>query len=107
MKKFDISNMQADALPDEVKTLVVNLLEGRVKSLIIIAELQDQAGFLEGVFVDMEGGGSNRYAVIGALESVKRDFMRMEVESRVDYVEMDDIVFMDDDDDDEPEKEND
>ena len=106
MKKFDISNMQADALPDEVKTLVVNLLEGRIKSLIIIAELQDQAGFPEGVFVDMEGGESNRYAVIGALESVKRDFMRMEVESRVDYVEIDDIVFMDDDDDDEPEKEN-
>ena len=107
MKKFDISNMQADALPDEVKTLVVNLLEGRIKSLIIIAELQDQAGFLEGVFVDMEGGDSNRYAVIGALESVKRDFMRMEVDSRVDYVEMDDIIFMDDDDDDDLEKEND
>jgi len=107
MKKFDISNMQADALPDEVKALVVNLLEGRVKSLIIIAELQDQTGFLEGVFVEREGGESNCYAVIGALESVKRDFMRMEVESRVDYGVMDDIVFMDDDDDDEPEKEND
>jgi hypothetical protein len=48
----------------------------------------------------MEGGESNRYAVIGALESVKRDFMRLEVESRVDYVEPDDLIFDDDDDDD-------
>jgi hypothetical protein len=100
MNNFDFSKMQERALPDEVKTLVVLLLEGRVKSLIIVAELQEGVGFMEGIFVDMEGGESNRYAVIGALESVKRDFMRMEVESRVDYVEPDDLIFDDDDDDD-------
>lgn len=100
MKNFDFSKMQESALPDEVKTLVVLLLEGRVKSLIIVAELQEGVGFMEGIFVDMEGSHSNRYAVIGALESVKRDFMRLEVESRVDYLEPDDLMFDDDDDDD-------
>lgn len=103
MKNFDYSKMQESALPDEVKTLVVLLLEGRVKSLIIVAELQEGVGFMEGIFVDMEGGDSNRYAVIGALESVKRDFMRMEVESRVDYIEPGDLMFDDDDDDDDDE----
>lgn len=100
MSQFDFSKMQESALPDEVKTLVVLLLEGRVKSLIIVAELQEDVGFMEGIFVDMEGGHSNRYAVIGALESVKRDFMRMEVESRVEYVDMDELMLGDDDDDD-------
>lgn len=98
MSQFDFSKMQESALPDEVKTLVGLLLEGRVKSLIIVAELQEDSGFMEGIFVDMEGSYSNRYAVIGALESVKRDFMRMEVESRVDYVEPGDLIFGDDDD---------
>lgn len=94
--------MQADALPREVKELVVNLLEGRVKSLVVVAELDD--GFLSGIFVDMEGSVSNRFSVVGALECAKRDFMRMEIKSRVDYVEPDDIIF--DDDDDDFEKEN-
>jgi hypothetical protein len=46
MNNFDFSKMQESALPDEVKTLVVLLLEGRVKSLIIVAELQEGVGFM-------------------------------------------------------------
>ena len=99
MNKLDLSKMQESVLPEEVKTLVSLLLEGQVKTLIISAELQENE-FMEGIFVDMDGGESNRYAVIGSMESVKRDFMRMECGSRVDYVEMDDIVFEDDDDED-------
>lgn len=32
----------------------------------------------------------NRYAMVGALEALKRDVMRTEIESRVEYAEYDD-----------------
>lgn len=102
-RNLDFTHIDASPLPDEVKELVSGLLEGRVKTLIVVAELQDN-DFLEGIFVDLDGNTSHRYAVIGAIESVKRDFMRMEVESRVEYLELDDISIRSDDDDEEQEE---
>lgn len=71
-----------DVLPPEVAPLVQALLEGRVKQVAIIAELEN------GVFMDcypILDPRSNRLAMIGAIDVLKRDYMREEIQSRVDY----------------------
>lgn len=94
--KFDVDSF---ALPDEVKEVVAGLIEGTIKSLVIIAEMQD-GQYLEGIFNDMDGGQSHKYGMIGALESIKRDWQRMFVESRIEYLEFDDLLEEGEDDDD-------
>lgn len=87
--KFDIA--ESDAMPEEVKLIVAGLIEGTIKSLVIIAEMQD-GDFSDGYYVDMNDGKSHRMAILGAMETLKRDFMREEIESRREYVGLDDII---------------
>jgi hypothetical protein len=82
MMNLDLS---AGAIPDEVKVIVQLLIEGRIKQLIVIAEIED-GKFLDGVFIQ-QPNDCNRYAMIGALDVSKRDYMRMEIQSRVPYLE--------------------
>jgi hypothetical protein len=55
-------------------------------SLVVIAELDDQEiGDL--YTLDMNGSRSNRFALLGAIEALKRDFLRAEIDSRVAYAQ--------------------
>lgn len=105
MKTLNITNPEASPLPDCIKALVGALSEGRVASLIIIAEVKgvtkDDDGWIEGYEVDIDGNTSDRRAVLGSLAIVKRDLMRGTISSGTEYLEIDDIVFGDEDDDDE------
>lgn len=91
MTAINLNHIDASALPNEIRELVAALIEGTVKTLIVIAEIQGDS-FMDAVYVDMDGGTSNRLATLGAIEVVKRDFMREEIESTREYIGHDDIV---------------
>jgi len=84
---MDISKLAGpsafDVLPDEIKPLVSLLLEGKIRSMAVVFETNDSdvgdAWFLD---IDSE---SNRYTLLGAIEALKRDYMRLEIESRLEY----------------------
>lgn len=73
-----------DALPEPLKPIINMLIEGRIKTLIVIAEDSDK-NISDMYRLDMDGGKSNKYAVLGAIEALKRDFMRTHIESRIEY----------------------
>ncbi len=74
------------ALPEELLPVIDDIVAGRVRSLVVLVELDDgEWGDLYSL--DMNGSQSNRLAVLGAIENLKRDFMRDQLESRVSYVE--------------------
>lgn len=81
-----LAEATAGALPDEVRGLVGFLIEGRVKQLVFVAELDD-CQVLDAIFTQDER--CNRYVMVGALEALKRDYMRGEIRSRIEYVEAD------------------
>lgn len=65
-----------DLLPEDMKPIIERLLDGRFRSLLIIAE-EDDGHFGDMFCLDMDGTVSNMYALLGALESVKRDLLDM------------------------------
>ena len=87
--KFDLG--ASDAVPEDLKMAMAGLIDGSIKSLIIIAEYQD-GSFMDGYSVDINDGKSNTAAMIGAIEILKRDFMREEIKSRREYVGIDDVL---------------
>lgn len=75
------------ALPQELVPIIERIISGEVVSVVCIVELQD--GSVGDLFeLDMNDGHSNRYAVLGALEAAKRDFLRAHIESRIPYIEL-------------------
>lgn len=72
-----------DAMPEEVRTLVQMILEGRVKQFAIIIE--DERGCFFDKFPVLDDSAS-RMGMIGALEVLKRDYMRLFISSRVEYL---------------------
>lgn len=81
-----LAGVTVGALPDEVRDLVGFLIEGRVKQLVFAAELDD-CQVLDAIFT--QDKRCNRYVMVGALEVLKRDYMRSEIQSRIEYVEAD------------------
>lgn len=76
------------ALPEELLPVIDDIVAGKVRSLIVLVELDDdEIGDL--CVLDMNGSRSNRFAVLGGLAALQRDFLRQYVESRVPYAEPD------------------
>lgn len=74
------------AIPEQLMPIIEGIISGEVVSLVCLIETRD--GDIGDLFeLNMNDGESNLYAVLGALEALKRDFMRIHVESRVPYVE--------------------
>lgn len=89
MDKLDISQLlqtDAGALPEEAQFLVRMLLEGRVKQMAFVVE--SDKGKIFDMFKVIEDS-ANIHAMVGALELVKRDYMRVHVSSRIEYQEKD------------------
>lgn len=93
---MDLNKLTAasfDVLPDEIKPIVAELLSGRIRSMAVVFETVD-GNVGDAWFLDVDGAdNSNRYTLLGAIEGLKRDYMRAEIESRVEYRP----VFFDDD----------
>lgn len=77
-----------DAMPEEARLLVQMIIEGRVKQFAIIIE--DENGCFLDKFPVLDDSAS-RMGMIGALEVLKRDYMRIFAASRVEYVEREDL----------------
>lgn len=66
----DLTNPDTNPLPDETKLLVAALLEGRVKSLFLVAEIENEDGeseWLEGYELDMDDHETDDRAFVGAV----------------------------------------
>ena len=74
----------AGAMPEEVRELVQALIEGRVKQMLFIAEMQEGAVCDMFKIIDQN---ANRFTMVGAIESMKRDYMRAQMQPRIEYVE--------------------
>lgn len=90
---MDLSKLIGDkmaALPPELEPVIEGLINGEIISIALVTEYQD--GHVGDLFcLNMNDGQSNIYAVLGAIETVKRDFMRAHIESRIPYVETEDL----------------
>lgn len=90
---MDIKKLIGDktaALPPELAPIIDGLIKGEIRSIALVVE--NQKGEIGDMFcIDMNDGDSNVFAVLGAIESMKRDFMRAHIESRIPYVETEDL----------------
>lgn len=80
-------DLSSPAIPPEVGEIVKLLIEGRITDLVIIACTTD-GSHTDGLFSGIGDGPSNSVTMIGALELAKRDWMRIHIESRVEYLEV-------------------
>ena len=76
----DLLNPNTNPLPDEAQQLVAALLEGRVRAMFLVAEIEEADGdtaWLEGSLVNMDEHQSDIRAFIGSitlnLDELKRD----------------------------------
>ena len=75
MKLADLTNPQTNPLPEEVQDLVAALLEGRVHTLMILAEFRDEngdQGWIRGYSLDMDDNDSDAYGFLGHLNIMTR-----------------------------------
>ncbi len=63
-----------DLLPEPLRPIIEALLDGRMRSLMIITEEVD-TGTGDLFMLDMDDKASNVFALVGALEHLKRDLM--------------------------------
>jgi len=99
MKLTDITNPATNPLPEEVQDLVAALIEGRVHSLAILAEITDEDGdaaWITGFQLDMDDNESNDFAFSGALGILHR-----QVQDAIDTPTFEIELGDDDNDDDE------
>lgn len=82
MQIADLINPNTNPLPEEVQELVAALLEGRVKSMFLVAELVDHDGqpsWIEGCDLNMDDHESDQRAFVGAvtitLDELKQDLL--------------------------------
>jgi hypothetical protein len=79
---MDLLSADAGAMPEQVRELVNALIEGRVKQLALIMEMTDAT--IIDCFQIIEADAS-RFAMVGAIEILKRDYLRCQVQSRKEY----------------------
>lgn len=73
-----------DTIPAEIRLPLQMMLEGRVKQIALVIE--DDEGHIHDMYSRIDGMG-NAFAMVGALENLKRDYMRRYIESRIEYIE--------------------
>ena len=81
-------DLTAGALPQEVGLIVKLLIEGRLSDLVIVARTAD-GNYIDGIFSGIDEHESDTFGVLGALQVVQRDWMRMHIVGRVEYAETD------------------
>ena len=75
MNLADLTNPATNPLPEEVQDLVATLLEGRVHSLMIVAEFtvsEGNQGWIRGFSLDMDDNESDAYGFLGHINMMTR-----------------------------------
>lgn len=85
-------DFNVDPIPPELAQLNKLCIEGRISSMVVIARTTDNK-WIECFGLALGDGDTEEnadpYGMLGAMESVKRDFMRVFMPSRIEYVEID------------------
>lgn len=87
IKQLIGDSSQFDAMPTGLRDFLAELLAGEIKQFVLVCERQ--SGTVASI-IDILDDDSNPFTMLGIIESTKRDFMRMEIESRVEYKELED-----------------
>lgn len=75
----DLTNPATNPLPEQAQELVRYLLEGRVASLLICAEVIEADGstsWIEGFCLDMDGNRTHRRAFAGSVDLLHRELAK-------------------------------
>lgn len=87
MNIADLTNPDTNPLPEEAQALVAALLEGRVRSMFLVAEVEEadgQTAWIEGYGAHMDDHVSDIRAFVGAvtlnLDEPKADIIDGELE---------------------------
>lgn len=78
----------SSAIPVEIRHFLKAILEGDMLQYVLVYENQNKIIVDDHCIFDDES--ANCYAMIGALECMKRDYMRMNTISRIEYKSQDD-----------------
>lgn len=70
-------------LPPEIAPIVQAIIEGRIAQIVLAAETTD--GTILSAFPTLDDQRVNRFAMIGALDVLKRDYMREHIQARIEY----------------------
>lgn len=92
-KVTDMTNPACNPMPEEVQDLVAALLEGRVKSMFLVAELVEPDGetaWIEGFELNMDEHQSNQRAFIGAVTLNLDELKQGIIEGEFVDIELDD-----------------
>lgn len=84
MDTKQLSREASDVVPEEIAPFVRALIEGRVKQIAIIAEMDD--GNVADTFAIIDPN-ANRFSMIGAMQIQQRDYLRCHIRSRVEYMQ--------------------
>lgn len=97
MQIADLTNPDTNPLPEEARDLVAALLEGRVRSMFLVAEVEDEDGetsWIEGYGAHIEDHVSDLRGFVGAvtlnLDELKRDIINGDMDVDIDDEEDDD-----------------
>lgn len=105
MKLTDIANPQTNPIPEEAQDLVAALLEGRVKSLAIVAEIEEadgQTSWMNDYWIDLDEHTTDRRGFVGTVHMMAHD-MTDEIhfdEQGFGEIDLDDIDLDDEEEDD-------
>lgn len=81
MQIADLTNPSTNPLPEEVQELVAALLEGRVRSMFLVAEIEESDGdtaWLEGSIINMDEHQSDVRAFVGSI-TLNLDELKQEI----------------------------
>lgn len=92
MNIADLVNPETNPLPEEVKDLVAALLEGRVRSMFLVAEIEDadsDTAWIEGYSLHMDDHESDIRGFVGAV-TLNLDEMKQDIVGGAFTIELDD-----------------
>jgi hypothetical protein len=101
--KLDLTNPECNPLPEQLQQLVQLMLDGRVSTLAILAEVkqddQHTLGWINMFETDIDDSESDVPALIGHLQILQREVMRACVPSDIEYLSLNNVTFRDGDED--------
>lgn len=96
MKVTDFFNPETNPIPEEMQQLIQLFLEGRVATWALAVEIKADSentyGWLLDWDVNVDDHESDAAGLIGYLEILKREVMRSEIPSQVEYLSFDDLI---------------
>lgn len=91
MNLADLTNPETNPLPHEARDLVAALIEGRVRSMFLVAEIEDadsDTAWIEGYTMNMDGHQTDVRSFVGAVQ-LNLDELKSDIVNGV-FIELDD-----------------